>query len=69
MGTAVDRLATELRNLPANEWKRLDMRRTASRERDEVLGQASYAEIAERLRETDLAAGRINRVGGDAGIP
>jgi hypothetical protein len=70
MGSAVERLAVELGNLSAGEWTRLDKRRLASLDRDAVLDQASYAEIVERLRATDMAAIRMNGIAEmDAGAP
>lgn len=56
MSEAIDKLAAELSNLPADEWTRLDEQRSASQEKEDTLEQASVSEVADRLVEIERAA-------------
>ena len=58
MSDAIEKLAAELFKLPADEWTRLDARRTADQDREAVMGQVPYREFAARLREIERAAAR-----------
>ena len=58
MSNAIERLAIQLRKLPAVEWIRLDERRIASRDREAVMDQVPFREFAERLRAIDQDAAR-----------
>ena len=60
MSEAIDKLAAELSNLPADEWTRLDELRIASQEKEDTLEQAPVSEVADRLAEIERVAARIN---------